>query len=139
MLLEGLIAILIFSMGILALMAMLGTSLKTSGDAKYRADASHLANQIIGSMWADRANLATYAHYATAGATACTPAGAASINANVISWLADVQSFLPGAASNRLQIAIGANNVVTVTICWQGPQESSPHNFVATAQINGNS
>lgn len=136
-LLEGLIAILIFSVGILALMAMLGTAVKISSDSKYRADASYLANQLIGVMWTDRAsgNFTTYAHYPTAGASACTPGGIASGNANVTAWLADVQNLLPGAAANRQQIAIGTNNVVTVTICWQAPEETAPHNYVATAQI----
>ena len=55
-LLEGLIAILIFSMGILALVGLQAAAIKNSSDAKYRADASYLANQIIGQMWADRAN-----------------------------------------------------------------------------------
>jgi type IV pilus assembly protein PilV len=44
---------------------------------------------------------------------------------------------LPGATPARQQIAIGANNVVTVTICWQKPGETIPHNYVGMAQING--
>ncbi|NNM68404.1 MAG: hypothetical protein HKM00_00265 [Gallionella sp.] len=134
MLLEGLIAILIFSMGILAIVGMQAVAIKNSTDAKYRADASYFANQIIGQMWADRFNLASYANYAGAGTT-CSPTGAASGNVNVTNWLTAVAS-LPSALANKQQIVIGANNLVTVTICWQAPQDNAPHNFVATAQIN---
>ncbi len=52
MLLEALIAILIFSLGILSLVALQGTSIQLTSDAKYRTDASLLANKLIGQMWA---------------------------------------------------------------------------------------
>ncbi|MEE8253990.1 MAG: hypothetical protein V3S58_00090, partial [Nitrosomonadaceae bacterium] len=48
MLLEALIAILIFSMGILALMGMQVTAINTVSESKYRSDAGFLANRIIG-------------------------------------------------------------------------------------------
>lgn len=144
MLLEGLIAILLFSMGIIALMGLQAIAIKNTADAKYRVEAAFLANQIIGQMWADNpANLAGYAHHPTAAAGACNFSGAASANANVTAWLGDtatqgtVAGNLPGATSARQQIAIGAGNLVTVTICWQGPQEAAPHSFVTAAQISG--
>lgn len=143
-LLEALIAILIFSMGIIALMGLQAASIKNSIDAKYRADASYLANQIIGQMWVDRSNLDNYAHNPTAG-TVCAPTGSASANTNVLAWLnqfttSTSSSYLPGATSAKQQISVTTplanTRQVTVTICWQGPQETTPHNFVATAQIN---
>lgn len=143
-LLEALIAILIFSMGIIALIGLQAVSIKNSIDAKYRADAAYLTNQIIGQMWVDRANLDDYAHNA-GGGTVCAPGGTASTNANVTSWLnsfttSSSASYLPGATSAIQQISVTTplanTRQVTVTVCWQGPQETSYHNFVATAQIN---
>jgi type IV pilus assembly protein PilV len=58
-LLEALIAILIFSMGILALVGLQANMLQNTSSAKYRADASYLAQQKIGQMWADPANAGT--------------------------------------------------------------------------------
>jgi len=142
MLLEALIAILLFSMGILGLMGLQAIALKNTADAKYRTEAAFLANQIIGQMWADHpANLATYAHNPTTAGN-CAFGGAASANASVTAWLGNattvgtVAGNLPGATSNRQQITVGAGNLVTVTICWQGPQEAAPHNYVTVAQIN---
>lgn len=138
-LLEALIAILIFSMGIIALMGLQAVSIKNSIDAKYRADAAYLANQIIGQMWVDRANLDNYAHRPTAG-TLCSPTGTDSTNTNVTDWLTQVTAALPGATSAKQQISVttplAGTRQVTVTICWQGPQETIAHNFVVTAQIN---
>ena len=134
-LLEGLIAILIFSMGILAIVGLQGASIRNSADAKYRADASTLANEIIGQMWADQANLATYAHNPTGAGCAAT--GAASANVNVISWLANVTASLPqGGAVTQQIIVAPITNLVTVTVCWRGPQDITSHNLVTVAQIN---
>ncbi len=141
-LLEALIAMLLFSMGILALMGMQANAMKNAGDAKYRTEAAFLANQIIGQMWVENpANLATYAHNPTTNGV-CNFGGGASANAKVTAWLGNsttwgtVAGNLPGATSDKQQITIGAANLVTVTICWQGPRETIAHNYVAVAQIN---
>ena len=101
MLLEALIGILIFSIGILAVVGLQSLSVKNQADAKYRADASYLANQIIGQMWADRANLALYAHNPTPAVTTlapptCNPISTPSANANVTAWTGKVSATLPG-------------------------------------------
>jgi len=141
-LLEALVAILIFSMGVLALISLQAVSIKNSIDAKYRADASYLANQIVAQMWVDRSNIDSYGHYQT-GAICAPFTGSASANAKVsdatTGWVAQVVRLLPGAATDKTQIqvsTVGTTKRVKVTVCWQGPQETSAHNFVLTAQIN---
>lgn len=59
LLLEALIAILIFSLGILSLVALQATSIQLTSDAKYRTDATLLANRLIGRMWAGDRNATT--------------------------------------------------------------------------------
>lgn len=145
MLLEALIAILIFSMGILALIGLQGVAIKQTSDAKYRADAAFLASQIISQMWADNpANIPTYAHYATiTNANTCTFGGSASGNGNVTAWIGSagtngtVVGNLPGATSARQHISIAAGNLVTVQVCWQQPGTTDWSRHVVTAQING--
>lgn len=58
--LEALIAILIFSLGILALVGLQATMIKNTGASKYRLDASYIAQKRIGEMWADPGNLSTF-------------------------------------------------------------------------------
>ncbi|HLD10157.1 MAG TPA: prepilin-type cleavage/methylation domain-containing protein, partial [Methylophilaceae bacterium] len=53
--LESLIAILIFSMGILALVGLQAAMIKSTSDSKYRAEASFIAQQRLGTMWVDSA------------------------------------------------------------------------------------
>lgn len=52
MLLEVLVSILLFALGIVALVGLQGRSLMTTDDVQYRAEAIHLANAYVGKMWA---------------------------------------------------------------------------------------
>lgn len=144
-LLEALVAIFIFSIGILALVALQAAAIKESIDAKYRSDASYLANQIIAQMWVDRAHISEYQHYSSG--SSCAFSGSASSNTNVTNWVTEASRLLPGISNNKLQIAITtpiANTYqVKVTVCWEinrestsQTRESAVHNFTATAHIN---
>ena len=72
-LIEALLAILIFSLGILALVGLQATSVKQSADAKYRTEAALLANEIIGQMWvSDRTTAVLQANFESPGAPPIT-------------------------------------------------------------------
>ena len=134
LLIEALVALLIFSLGILAIIGLQAQSIRNSSDAKFRADAGFLASQILGFVWADRANIAQYAH--RPNGAVCSPGGSASGNANVQAWLANVSALLPGADGTRQSITIdAATRRVTVRICWES--RSGMHNHVVTTQLSG--
>ncbi len=123
--LEALISILLFSIGILAIIALQANSIKETADAKYRTDASLLANQVIGKMWvADKANLA---------ANFNSPNGS-----NYADWKNSVAALpgVSGVAANAPTITVGAGRAVTVTVFWQSPNEAMAHKHTATAIIN---
>ena len=134
MLLEALIAILIFSMGILALMGMQATAINTVSESKSRSDAGFLTNRIIGQIWADRANLASYA------CNPCTTTGTGNVDTRA--WATEIQSGalqLPGVtdAANQPTITLGANNQVQVQIFWQAPNATVQRNHLVIAYVNG--
>ncbi len=94
MLLEALIAILIFSLGILAIVALQAVSIKLTEDAKYRSDAALLAEELLGQIWtSDRTPATMNAVFAT-GASACTAqaAGIAAAAAACAACTADPYS-----------------------------------------------
>lgn len=123
-LIESLVAILIFSIGILAVVALQAAAIKNATTAKYRTEASLLADQIVGQMWGDdKTNAALQANYSS-------PDGA-----KFLAWKADVEATLPGAAANPPTVTIDANNLVTVTVRWQIPGDPAPHNYVLVAQV----
>lgn len=126
MLLEALIGILIFSIGILAMLGMQATAMRATIDAKYRSEAGFLANEIIGSMWVDRANVA---NYATASATCPGDPPCA--------WIARVQSILPQATGTEAPGIEISGQQVTVTVRWKRPGETTASNHTTVTQING--
>ncbi|HXF79709.1 MAG TPA: prepilin-type cleavage/methylation domain-containing protein [Usitatibacter sp.] len=117
MLLEALVAILIFSVGVVAVMGMQAVSIEQVTQSKYRMDASYLANQIVGKMWTDLPNLSTYASAGSAGRVA---------------WDATVASTLPNGTAT---ITV-AGTLVTVTVNWQMPNETVQRKYVSVVNIN---
>ena len=143
MLLEALIAILIFSLGILALIALQATSIKLTSDAKYRTDATLLANRLIGQMWVRGGDLAALeADFKTGGG---------AYNA----WLTDVSASngLPGVVATGTaptlpQVAVvltpsataPTSAQVTITLFWRTPEMNGNdrHRHIVTTQIAKN-
>ena len=140
MLLEALIAILIFSLGILTVIALQATSIKLTSDAKYRTDATLLANRLIGQMWVSGGSLATLkTNFQTGGDAYNT-------------WLADVSARegLPGviAAGSGIVSTLPLVTVddtagatagqVTITLFWRTPEMKTNepgHRHVVVSQI----
>ncbi|MEF8731338.1 MAG: fimbrial assembly protein [Candidatus Accumulibacter meliphilus] len=133
MLLEALIAILIFSLGILSLVALQATAIQLTGDAKYRTDATLLANRLIGQMWVSNDLTA----FATGGDA-------------YDAWLADVAGpeGLPGvvAASDGVTstlptVTVDAAGVVEITLFWRTPEMATDlagHRHIIVSQIARN-
>lgn len=132
-LLEALIGILIFSLGVLALVAMQAISVSTVSNARYRTEAAFLANEILAEAWVDRgvnyANLQTYAVSSGVGT-----------NPNTQAWVAKVNASLPGTAANPPDIAVvspaSGGRQLTVTVRWRAPDAVTPSNHVAVAFIS---
>jgi type IV pilus assembly protein PilV len=132
-LLEALIAILIFSLGILAIVGLQATAINLSSDAKYRTDATLLANQVIGQMFvSDRTPTTLQSTFA---------GSSGSGGSEYMTWVADVADALPGVSGNvanqpSVSVVPNATNgcTVTVTVNWQLPG-GVKHNATSVAQI----
>ena len=129
-LLEALLAILIFSLGILALVGLQAAAVKKSADAKYRTEAALLANEVIGQMWvSDRTTATLQGNFNSPG------------GGDYNNWLARVGGVLPGVVANSPTaptIAIDADGIATVTVHWNAPNEPAGtpiHQYIAIAQI----
>lgn len=131
---EVLVALLVFSLGVLGLVAIQATATRMANDARDRAVATFLADQIFARMLiSDPATATGFAHKAT-GTTACNPSGAASTNATVTAWLTEVAQQLPNAGSSLQQIVVTAPNEVTVRLCWQNG-EDPPRSLTVSNQV----
>jgi len=132
MLLEALIGILIFSLGVLALVAMQAVSISNVSNARYRTEAAFLANEIISSMWVDRgAALANLDNYKYPG-----PAYAPKDN-----WVTAVTGLMPQSDIYPPSITVTpvpglSAQQVTVTIRWRAPDALTPSNHVAIGYLS---
>jgi dihydroxyacid dehydratase/phosphogluconate dehydratase len=128
-------------------------------DAQSRAEAANFSSFIVQQMRlkADhssteavfKTSLATFQHLETKAnpATApCTFTGTASSVQTVIDWVASVRTgagHLPGSTAAMQQILVDTSaasgmNKVTVTVCWQSPNDVAPRRQVYSAYVNAN-
>ena len=141
MLVEALVAILIFSLGILGVVGMQARSVQMMTESVFRAQAAQHASALIADMWmtnpAQRANL-----YASAGAN--------PLRYNQWKTLIETgATALPGAAANPPLVTVDTQQVVysaagsgnqtvsqvTVTVFWQPPGVATPSSYTTTAMI----
>lgn len=124
-LIEGMVAILIFSIGILGLMALYGASIKNTTDAQYRSEASYLVNSAIAKMRLHDAGTVT--------ADFASPDGA-----QYLQWLADIaaaNAALPGMGANPPTIMF-LGRQATVTVFWQARSDGGLRRHMVETQLD---
>ena len=145
-LIEAMVAILIFALGILGLVAMGGTAVSSQSDAQYRTDASSLADAIASqiALGVDRttaankaASLAAFAH--NPGGVNCAFAGGPTADPAVLALANRAQAILPGATAAYQQIIIdapGSYNRVEITLCWKTASDNVPRRHTVVTYVN---
>lgn len=152
-LIEALVAILIFALGVLGLVALGGTAVASQSDAQYRTEASNLADAIAGEMAMniDRTSEATrfpslakfshqpgvtgYCAFSGAVATDPTVKGIVDHAANLPAGTVG----LPGATAVMQQIVVapvGTFNRVEITLCWRTASDAAPRKHTLVTYIN---
>ena len=144
MLIEVLVALLIFAIGVLGLVGLQAIAIQQSTLARSRSDAALLADDLIGRMWvSDHAALSQNFSSATGG----TP---------YLEWQSQVNAALPGAAEHpplvsivevapltagNLQLAaadLTPSQLVMITLRWKAssdPPSDPPHQLVVVTEI----
>lgn len=136
-LIEALIALLIFSLAVLGLVGLQAAMTRASTGAKYRAEATYLATDLIGRMWSNRAMLKDFSD--------CQASSACK------AWLSRVEETLPAGTAtvsvvdridttldDATRVAPYSVSEVTVRVRWQPPGESAAHEFSTTTVISAN-
>ena len=139
MLIEALIGILIFSIGILALLGMQGTAMKNTADARYRSEAAYFASQIIGQMWVnDKEALSNWDTRPGKGMAQ----GKFPVRDL---WMDKVASYLPGSIPPEIMVGPDpveglADREVRVRVQWLHPgadKGEAPRQVVIVNRIYG--
>ncbi len=111
--LEALIALVIFSMGVLALVGLQATMISNTAGSKFRADASYLVQQRLGELWGDPANIAGKVEVDT-----------------------DISTLLPGGKRSTTDLG---NGQVRITVQWTVPGDADEHKESVEARVLENS
>lgn len=123
-LIEGLVSILIFSVGVLALMGMQSTAIKNASQAKYRNEAALLASQLLSQMMVDQVNIA---EYADGGGSPAREA-----------WSQQVAQTLPNGVGSVAYVDTPATpRQATITVSWRAHDETvgNEHQFVTSSNV----
>ena len=118
LLLEVLVALLIFAFGVLGIVGLQAAMIKAQSGAKYRGDAAFLAQELVGNMWADIPGLPQYT-------TASCPARG---QCNAIK-----QKIAAQLPNGTLDIVQDSPGLFVITIGWTPPGDSSHTFMTATA------
>lgn len=152
MLIEAVIGLLIFLIGVLAMLGLQATAIAVQSDAQSRIEAANLVDRMLGEIntgvtrdaqgTVNSASLTAFQHQATGAAATCNFSGGASANSAVTDWVNAIRtttktSGLPGSTASMQQILVsGAYNQVSITICWQGANDKAPRNHTVISYIN---
>lgn len=96
-LIESMVAVVIFSMGVLALVGLQTAMLKNSGDSRYRAEAQLIAQSHLANMMAYGSDAASYISHV------------------------DHEKIKTQLPNGTLAFSAITNSMVTVTVGWQVP------------------
>ena len=159
-LIESLVAILLFAIGILGMVGLSAYATAAQSDAEYRTLAASLAGRVAQEAWlnVDRVTgadpvaraaslsttLQTFRH--NAAGSDCNFSGTASTNAAVIAWALKAKTagspwHLPGATESMQQILVDVDavtgfNKLTVTVCWSTPSNPAKRQHVLVTYVN---
>jgi type IV pilus assembly protein PilV len=116
--LEALVSILIFMLGLIALLGVATQAVNHLGQSKYRNDASYLAGELLGEMWISPGTPTAFV--------------ASSIYTD---WEGRVAATLPaGTVTNTV-----TGTQISLDIAWADKKDSSvTHHYQTTAQISKN-
>ncbi|MDD2742912.1 MAG: hypothetical protein PHV02_11600 [Rhodocyclaceae bacterium] len=127
--LEGLVAVFIFTIGILGLVGMLAASLKNVSEAQYRTDAAFHADSLLAQL--------RVADPGTRAIDFASPSGT-----SFVTWKGRITSgenALPGSSKTALLPTVvftGANSrTVTVTIQWQAQNDTNVRNYIVETAL----
>jgi type IV pilus assembly protein PilV len=143
MLIEALIAILIFSIGVLGVVGIQASAIAASRDAKFRTDAGLLANELIGQMWSgNREGAILQTNFQGDG----NQGDATNVLVDgpiYTTWMQRVTDTLPGALENPPQVSVTpgvigpprTSSVVNITVRWKSATESVAHSYRVIVNI----
>lgn len=160
LLLEVMIAIVIFAIGVLSMIAVQAASVSAQADAQFRGEAERLVDRLVTAIRMEMSHdpttgnidptaFSAYNHQTTGDPADCSFSGTAG-SSLVTGWAADVRGVnaqgdpvpgtgLPGATAGRIQVVaaqVGGTNQLRITVCWQAPSDRRTRRHTVVAYVD---
>lgn len=140
MLLEAMVAILIFSLGVLSVIQLQAVSIRQASSAEYRAIASMLANDLVSRMWAsNRAPDVLQASFSSTTAGSGYTQWLTSVRRSGLPNISSDQGTLPTVTFTSVPAGVvsgTASSQATVTIYWKEQGDTTrKRSYQVVAQI----
>jgi type IV pilus assembly protein PilV len=132
-LIEGLMSLVVLSIGILGLIGMQATLIQENGESRVRMQAGFYATSVLGMAGANPENVGCFIVNSAQSAVCVSP----DAQTQASSWVQQVTAALPGAAGVPPQVAYdNASGQLTVTLRWQMRGDNMVHNYVSATQVS---
>jgi type IV pilus assembly protein PilV len=135
-LLEALIGILIFALGVLGIVGLQAASLHTTADTQLRAEAVFAANQLLGQMWTDSEANLTANYDGSVGGPAYTDFAAQLKTVQGGAWAQDPTVTINSGTCNITTAPSSTSSVVAIQIFWRSENATDPCPAVAGAKCH---
>ncbi|MBI2731771.1 MAG: type IV pilus modification protein PilV [Aquabacterium sp.] len=140
MLLEAMVAILIFSLGVLSVIQLQAVSIRQASSAEYRSMASMLANDLVSRMWAsNRAPDALQASFSSTSSGSGYTQWLATVRRSGLPNISNDQGTLPTVTFTSVPAGVvggTASSQATVTIYWKEQGDTTrKRSYQVVAQI----
>jgi len=140
-LLEALIGILIFSLGVLGIVGLQARAIRYTSDAEYRAEAMYLANSLISQMWTDDPSNLKNKYDSSVGTGAGYTGFVTRVNQGLSGAIIPPPVVTVDGPAPLPQKSSANSNVVQVQIQWRLPGDLGDagfHNYTTTGVIGRN-
>ena len=124
-LLEALVAMLVFALGILGMVGLQARMTQEQTSAKLRSDAAYMASELVGTIWGDLLHADSYRSNNCNGYARCSD------------WLNKVVATMPSGSSTVTVTdpdALGARDV-SVTVIWTMPG-GDQHQYTSVTTVS---
>jgi len=128
---EALIAMFIFSFGMLALLGLQASLYARNQDARFRIQAGASANELISVALADATNAACY----TVPVNTQQNCAKQEAQNYTKAWVAEITGLLPGTTNYPPKVTLNANGDFTIFLTWQRTQDANPHSYTLTTRL----
>jgi type IV pilus assembly protein PilV len=132
-LIEGLISLVILSIGILGLVGMQARVIQDNGESQIRSKAGFFATSLLGAA----ASQPEFVNCFVVNSTPSDVCNSVDVQTFVNAWVANVQATLPGS-TGALQPLVEYDSVtgyLKVTLQWKMNSDIMTHNFIAVTEI----